>query len=47
MATKNKLQQTIDELCEKLKDADHEAQLGLLVKIANEVEQFAICTGRF
>ena len=40
MATKNKLQQTIDELCEKLKDADQEAQLGLLVKIANEVEQF-------
>ena len=40
MATKNKSQQTIDELCEKLKDADHEAQVGLLVKITNEVEQF-------
>ena len=38
MATKNKSQQTIDELCEKLKDADHEAQGGLLVKITNEVE---------
>ena len=40
MATKNKSQQTIDELREKLKDADHEAQVGLLVKITNEVEQF-------
>ena len=40
MVTENKSQQTINELCKKLKNAYHEAQSKLLAKITNEIEQF-------
>ena len=34
----NKSQQTIDDLYEKSKNADHEAQVALLAKITNEIK---------
>ena len=37
---KNKLQQTINDLCKKIKNADHGAQAELLAKITDEIEQF-------
>ena len=36
----SKLQQAINDLCKKIKNADHEAQAELLVKITEEIEQF-------
>ena len=35
-----KSQQAINDLCKKIKNADHEAQAELLVKITEEIEQF-------
>ena len=40
MEVENKSQQTIDDVCEKFKNADHEAQARLLAKITDEIEQF-------
>ena len=39
MEVENKSQQTIDDLYEKSKNADHEAQVALLAKITNEMKQ--------
>ena len=39
MEVENKSQQTIDDLYEKSKNADHEAQVALLAKITNEIKQ--------
>ena len=39
MEVENKSQQTIDDLYEKSKNADHEAQVALLAKIINEMKQ--------
>lgn len=36
----SKSQQAINDLCKKIKSADHEAQAELLVKITEEIEQF-------
>lgn len=36
----SKLQQAINDLCKKIKNADHEAQAELLVKITEEIDQF-------
>ena len=36
----NESQQTINELCETFKNADHDAQVELLAKITEEIEQF-------
>lgn len=38
MEVENKSQQTIDDLYEKSKNADHEAQVALLAKITNEIK---------
>ena len=38
MKVENKSQQTIDDLYEKSKNADHEAQVALLAKITNEIK---------
>lgn len=35
-----KSQQAINDLCKKIKNADHETQAELLVKITEEIEQF-------
>ena len=40
METEDKSQQTIDNLCKKLKNSDHEVQVALLAKITDEIEQF-------
>ena len=40
MEVESKSQQTIDDVCEKFKNADHEAQARLLAKITDEIEQF-------
>ena len=37
---KTKLQQTINDLCKKIKNADHGAQAELLAKVTDENEQF-------
>ena len=39
MEVENKSQQTIDDLYQKSKNADHEAQVALLAKITNEIKQ--------
>ena len=40
----NKSQQTINELCKKLKSEDYEAEAELPANITNEIEQFVIQT---
>ena len=39
MEVENKSQQTIDDLYQKSKNADHEAQVALPAKITNEIKQ--------